>query len=645
MTEALFDDISITVKIGFSTTAGANTVPLGGLISNIVWTDVTAYVRGVSISRGRSTELEAFQTGSAQIVLSNADRRFDPSHTTGPYYGALTPMRPIQITVSHRNTSNVTNNYPQFFGYVDGWPQSYEIVGDATVTVNASDTFKVLNNITLDGYYGTQIASENPTTWLRFDDGTSSTIANSGSTGQSWQWVKLSNNTQPYGSNTTVAGLIANDSNGAGDFSSVFYAVGPVEPSGLTADRTIEFWMQSSSTEANTYGLLGINAGDSGIYAYMVSAFSLALISVCVGQPGTGTFKNLVSDVFVNDNKPHHVVIVFGSTTALYVDGVKATTPTATLPCESVYPDRNRIGGTPYYTSDFNATAQFVGTIDEYADYARCFTATDVADHYALGVTRFAEGERTDQRAQRILDIIDWPTDGTTFGVGVSNVQGVNTQGKTVLAALQECEAAEQGMLFADGIGGVRFITRTEMSTTFNSPVITFGDGTGECGYQDITIEHSDQDIANEIKVSRLNGATVVAVDATSQNAYWPRTYDITDLITDDDVFSSDLAKYVLSRYKNPQVRIKSISTTVRGHSSSEVALMLSLLIGHQVVVKRRPQNVGSAITQTLQIQSVKYQIGPDDMIISFDLGPAPAQFFVLNSSTNGVLNTSRLGF
>ena len=324
---------------------------------------------------------------------------------------------------------------------------------------------------------------------------------------------------------------------------------------------------------------------------------------------------------------------------------MRATTPTTTIACENVYPDRNRIGGTPYYTGDFNATAQFVGVIDEFADYDRCFTATDVANHYALGLTRFAEGERTDQRAQRILDIIDWPSDGVELGVGVSNVQGINTQGKTVLAALQECEAAEQGMLFADTLGGVRFITRTEMSTTFSSPVITFGDATGECGYQDVVIEHSDQDIANEIKVSRLNGATVIASDVTSQNAYWPRTLEITDLITDTDVFSSDLAAYQLSRYKDPQVRIRSIGTTVRGHSSADIDLMLSLIIGQQVVVKRRPQNVGSAITQTLQIQSINYAISPDNLMITMDLGPAPSQFFVLDSSTKGVLNTSRLGF
>lgn len=641
----LFDGINVIVEIGFSTTAGSNTVPFGGLLSDIVWTDVTTYVRGVSFSRGRSTELDSFQTGSAQIVLSNADRRFDPAYSSGPYFGSLTPMRPVQITLTHRDEFGSTNIYPQFFGYIDGWPQSYELVGDATTTVNVSDTFKVLNNIKLAGYYATQVASETPTTWLRFDDGTSSTIANSGTTESPWRWVKLSNNTQPYGSNTTVPGLIQNDSNGAGDFSSVFYAVGPVEPSGLTADRTIEFWVQTTSKDAEMYGLLGVNAADSGVYAWMASAFGLGLITACIGQPGTGTFKNLVSNVIVNDGKPHHVVLVFGTTTALWVDGERAETPTTTTPCDAVYPDANRIGGTPYYSATYYSTAQFTGVIDEYADYARCFTAQDVADHYALGTTQFAAGERTDERAQRILDMINWPADGVDFGVGVSNVQGINTEGKTVLAALQECEAAEQGMLFANTYGGIDFITRTTFSDLLSSTSITFGDSGSEVGYQDITIEYSDQDIANEITVSRMDGATVTKIDATSQGSYWPRSLQITDLITDSDVFSSDLATYILGRYKNPQVRIKSIGTTVRGHSSFEIDQLLSLLIGRRVVVKRRPQNVGVAINQTLQIQSVKCEISADNLVFAFDLGPAPALFFVLDSSTKGVLDTSKLGF
>jgi hypothetical protein len=70
---------------------------------------------------------------------------------------------------------------------------------------------------------------------------------------------------------------------------------------------------------------------------------------------------------------------------------------------------------------------------------------------------------------------------------------------------------------------------------------------------------------------------------------------------------------------------------------------MLDVEIGDRVTVKRRPQGVGSAISQNLQIQSINGEIGTDNMVLSFELGPQPTQGFVLDSSTLGVLDTSRL--
>jgi hypothetical protein len=86
------------------------------------------------------------------------------------------------------------------------------------------------------------------------------------------------------------------------------------------------------------------------------------------------------------------------------------------------------------------------------------------------------------------------------------------------------------------------------------------------------------------------------------------------------------------------------LSSSLRGRVGSEQAKILYAEIGVKLIVKRRPQSVGSAINQTLQVQAVKGEIGPDNVLLSFDLGPAPTQFFVLDSATDGVLGTSRLG-
>ena len=647
MTALLFDDLNCTVEIGFSTTSGANTVPLGALLSDIVWTDVTAYVRGLSFTRGRSNELDTFQTGSASVVLANADRRFDPSYSSSPYNGALTPLRPIQITVSNRDDFGSTTITPVFFGFIDGWPQTYETYGDATVTVNASDPFKVFNQLTLPGLWEDTIAGEYPLAWLRFNDGVSYTLNDEGSTGSDWRW----SDPQVWGlvrvQGKSVAGLIADDSNQAGEFTDGTKALSSVwaQPL-LAADYSVEFWFQSSQGDSESYGLCSIGQGQNAVWVQMVSYLGYGVVQACIGNPFslTPNFDVYTSAVLVNDGAPHHVVINYGTTPGLYVDGVAATKTADDVATQYGQQESERgiVGGYSYYTFTYKNSRTFNGTIDEFLIWDHNLTTGTIDDHYALGVGTFAAGERTDERVTRILDLVEWPSDGRELGVGLSTMQGARTQGKTALAALQECEAAEQGMLFSGTAGTVEFRTRDDFARL--TVQTTFGDSGTELGYQDIVIEQSDADIANRVTVSRNNGGTYARNDTTSQGQYFIRALEVTDLESDSDQFCDQLAIDLLRRYKNPQSRIRSLSGTLRGKTGSQKQSVLNLLIGDKVTVKRRPQSVGSAISQTLQIQSVQGEIGADNMVMSFDLGPAPTQFFVLDDSTNGVLDTSRLG-
>lgn len=87
------------------------------------WTDITEYVRGFSSSVGRTTEVDAIQTGTAQIVLDNADGRFTPGRTTSPYYPNVVPCRQVRIRDANASQSsdggpvayNMFTN-PRFFG-------------------------------------------------------------------------------------------------------------------------------------------------------------------------------------------------------------------------------------------------------------------------------------------------------------------------------------------------------------------------------------------------------------------------------------------------------------------------------------------------------------------------------------------------
>jgi hypothetical protein len=383
------------------------------------------------------------------------------------------------------------------------------------------------------------------------------------------------------------------------------------------------------------------------MFGRMVSYLGYGVVQFCIGdnQSGGSTFDVWTSSVLVNDGRPHHVVATIGLTNSgLWVDGVKATRTESnvTAGASLINTTDGTVGGKSYYLlPDYACSKEFVGTIDELLIWDSPLTVAQITNHYEIGSGTFKNNERTDIRAGRILDLIDWPSDGRDFGTGLSTMAPFVPGNKTALAALQEVEAAEQGMLLAGADGKVRFITRQDFNTA--TTAATFGDSTGELGYQDIVIEQSDADIANQVTVSRANGGTSTQIDATSQASYWPRTLEVTDLQIDDDAFTEQLAKDLLRRYKTPQTRIRSLSGTVRGRSAADIQTMLDVEIGDRVTVKRRPQNVGSAISQNLQIQSINGEIGTDNMVLSFDLGPQPTQGFVLDSSTLGVLDTSRL--
>lgn len=110
-------------------------------------TDVSAYVRSVSIRRGRSRELDAFTSGSCSLNLNNHDRRFDPLYAAGPYYGLIRPR--LRVTV-------VRDGISLFDGFIEDWNLDYDVNGDSIVGVDCIDGLALLSQTALDEFTNTQ---------------------------------------------------------------------------------------------------------------------------------------------------------------------------------------------------------------------------------------------------------------------------------------------------------------------------------------------------------------------------------------------------------------------------------------------------------------------------------------------------------
>jgi hypothetical protein len=155
MSNTLFDGVTLTVEIAVNADVGSfgawqagtwNTSTWG---PDVVWTDVTKWVRTIKTDRQFSREIQAWQAGTATLVLDNRDARFSPDNLSGPYVTAgltgIRPRRPIRIRATY---SSVT--YYLYQGYVMSWDESWVPgrgtgTGDAYVTLSCIDEWGQLS--------------------------------------------------------------------------------------------------------------------------------------------------------------------------------------------------------------------------------------------------------------------------------------------------------------------------------------------------------------------------------------------------------------------------------------------------------------------------------------------------------------------
>lgn len=120
--------------------------------------DVTQYVSSVSITRGKSRELDRFTAGTASVVLHNESRIFDPFNSAGTFFGQILPRKQIVIE---------TNGVRTFTGYVDDWDFTYDISGKSFAIVSAIDGFSILSAAELSSFTTTsQLSSTRVSTIL-----------------------------------------------------------------------------------------------------------------------------------------------------------------------------------------------------------------------------------------------------------------------------------------------------------------------------------------------------------------------------------------------------------------------------------------------------------------------------------------------
>jgi hypothetical protein len=109
--------------------------------------DVTQFVAGITIDRGKSRELDRFSSGQLKVAFHNDNRWFDPFYVDSPYFEQFVPKRQVVIT---------SNGVVQYTGYIDDIDLEYNLGNRKSYAyMKCSDSFTQLTSTLLNGFTNT----------------------------------------------------------------------------------------------------------------------------------------------------------------------------------------------------------------------------------------------------------------------------------------------------------------------------------------------------------------------------------------------------------------------------------------------------------------------------------------------------------
>jgi len=589
------------------------------VLAGDVLTDITDDVRSVQVRRGRSWQLDKFETGTANVVLANRERQYDPSNA-----------------IETATRTNLVPN-PSFEVDATGWSASATDFTTAGATVGTTAT----------SVFGAAAAV-----------------------------VTTSDLSASQGFHTVLTGLTANTafivsayverSSGAPVFMVTRDTTNAVTGTVATA-TTVGDWDRISSvitTGASTADVAVVFGADENPQRFTLDDATL-------GQLGSASLAGQVSSQFIVDA----VLCETGSSVLPYFDGgaadgsiLSASTSWNGTANNSTSTLVYGIPGTgsPYFPSvkprkemqiTLDGGAVFTGLVEDW-DYQFSLNNDSTATvRGADGFTRLAQtlinpvsvpAETSGERVERVLDLteVGWPagsraidTGAATLGAqdigGTSDPQPVNT-----LQYLQQVESAEPGALFIDGAGTLKFRSRATAQTLTG---VTFSDA-GDIPFVDVSIDYGVDNVRNQVTINRVGGSLITVTSQPSVDEYGVIAYQLQDSLLSSDEQAETLATWIVQEYAQPKIRIDRITVDVGMLTISQRSEVFGLDLGDVVRVTFTPQGVGQPIDRYLTVDALEHSISPNEHRMTLDLSDA-SPGFVLDSVAFGVLNSSKLGF
>ena len=588
----------------------------GPYVASPTFTDFTTYVRSISIHRGRSGEGD-FETGTAQIVLDNRSRLFDPFYTSGTYYGNLLPNRQIRI----RSTIGVTT-YDVFRGYVSGWPVKTTAAGfDSTVTLQCFDAFGLLNDDHIpEDWSRYLIELSSPVSYYPGNDPEGSVITDRGSQGLN---LSLLVGTKLTEFDSLGQGLAGTSVNVIG---SLYQNLPGTFTEATTGDITIMTWYAAAQPNAtsimlNQYGLNGSIFHRMRIEPNLPT---LGQLRVTVTNNATGLFSQAnTANLGLNTFAPQHVAATYTNATGaiqIYINGTLSTTQTAT---------QSGIELLPTHFLEYAYTI-----LQETAIFSSVLTAAQINAIYSVGASNLVEATNT--RAARVLATTSFPIGLTsTSGTFVNSCAEI-TNGGSVIPELQLIANTEGGDVFVTKAGVIKLTDRNYIFTNTNSNTTqaTFSDAIPYVSLKygtELGLELNSDDIGNFCTVSLSGGGEVSATVAASVSSFGTQAYNIASQSA-TVAGAQALADFDVVIRSKLRATVSPLEVSVTD-TDADWSTLLGLELLERFSVTRTPAT-GNAITQVMLVSAIDHTITPGDWNMVLTGSTRQTGYFILDKSS-----------
>ena len=607
----------------------------GPYVANPGWTEITPYVREISIRRGRADDFEQFDTGTAQLVLDNRARTFDPFYTSGPNYLKLTPRRQIKIVAQIGGV-----NYDVFRGYVAGWPVTWAEAGyDSTVTIQAFDALGLMANEQVptdwNEYY---ISSLAPRYWYRFNDAQGGTTVNEyyGQTG-----LARPLSTLPYYYKTSpLGGGYSYDAS----FCPQYGTVTDITESGAQ-DFSVAGWVQflSATDVSTTDGGLAVQfAGRQLVLRFAYQTFTEGGLTYTAnrfylktnGYSGTVNTQTRY-DVTIGGSvsQPVHFVMTYTASTGagkIYLNGVDCTS------IQNIIGNGSSSSNNRYLPSFYNAACQDI------AVFPRVLSATEISTLFAYGSD--AVTETTTARMNRLIGTTTYPTLLTSFTASpVATVSEIGS-GTGVIPEMQLVADSEGGEIYVSKSGLLTTTNRTDVFNATRSAnvqaIITYS-GTGLRYGTELEIQYDADALKNDVTVNYSGDGEVSATSSAIISAYGASSTVIETQLA-DPTSAQQLALMELGVEGSLVPRISPIDVSANT-AAADWQTILGLELLDRVTFKRTP-SVGNQFSRDALVNAIEHQIVPGVWRTQLTLSMRYTSPLTLDDDVLGTLDFNYLG-